>query len=103
DFMRQYNERQQRPAEKTPWKVYADRMREALQNLKTDTEGSTDQGKYVDKFVGFADPLLRAVAEGRVPDPTSLAACLSANPPTKPALYEGMPDAVVRGTKEPGE
>jgi hypothetical protein len=80
------------------WKVLANRLARALEELKSDVEGR--QGaKYVTAMAAQVDELLKPMIESKAdvrPSPEKLAVWLEQNKPAASNLYDGTPEALTR-------
>jgi hypothetical protein len=80
------------------WRVLANRLSRALEELKADVEGR--QGaKYVTAMAAQADELLKPMIDSKAdvrPSPEKLSVWLEQNKPASANLYDGTPEALTR-------
>jgi hypothetical protein len=84
-----------------PWKLYAARLHQALEQLRTRAKEGQAPGvaEYVDKLVRQAQEPLRAVWDGKDANPTPLDDWLRANPPKSTAVYKSIADSTINPGK----
>jgi PBS lyase HEAT-like repeat len=80
-----------------PWKLYAARLHQALEDLRAHTKEGQAPGvaEYVDKLVRQAQDPLRAVWDGKDANPTPLDTWLRENPPKSTTVYKSIADSTI--------
>ncbi len=90
-----------------PWRLYASRLMQALNEFKTDLQGppANDNSPYVTKMVQTAEPLLREMASDSkgAPDTNSLSAWLGMNPPKHTTVYKSLPQSSIKEPEKKAE